>query len=54
MHTSRFAVIGNGLFARTAAGPSLLELYARKQAKCPHAKRDPRGNCYSCGQKEPK
>ena len=43
--------IGNGLYVRTNQKLSLLEQY-RKQAECPHAKRDPRGTCYRCGHKE--
>jgi len=33
--------IGNGIYARTQS---------KLQAECPHAKRDPRGTCYRCGQ----
>ncbi len=29
-----------------------LESYLEKQAKCEHAKRDPRGTCYECGQEQ--
>jgi hypothetical protein len=44
--------IGNGLYARTAVKLSLLEQYRKLQAECSHEKREPRGTCYRCGQKE--
>ena len=49
----RIVSIGNGLYARTRIQPSLLEQYRKRQAECPHEKRDPRGVCY-CGHKENK
>jgi hypothetical protein len=50
----RIVSIGNGLYARTRTQPSLLEQYRKLQAECTHEKRDPRGVCYQCGQKETK
>lgn len=44
--------IGNGLWAASRPSSTLLEQYRAKQARCPHAKRDPRGTCYECGQKK--
>jgi hypothetical protein len=44
------ALIGNGLYARTARGMSLLEQITAAQKKCSHATRDHRGRCYRCGQ----
>jgi hypothetical protein len=47
--------IGNGLYARRRdRKPSLLDQYRKLQATCKHENRDPRGTCYSCGQKEGK
>ena len=45
------AVIGNGLYAMTSRRKSLLDIYRERQAKCAHAKRDPKGTCYECGHK---
>jgi hypothetical protein len=45
----RSVSIGNGLYARTRRIESLIDQYLRKQAECPHQKRDPRGTCYECG-----
>ena len=50
----RIVSIGNGLYARTRAQPSLLAQYRKLQAECPHEKRDPRRVCYRCGHKEGK
>lgn len=44
-----YVPIGNGLYAPTKGGSSFLDSWRAKQAKCPHAKRDPRGTCYACG-----
>jgi hypothetical protein len=46
--------IGNGLYARSKVKESLLEQYRKLQATCLHERRDPRGTCYHCGQKESK
>jgi hypothetical protein len=46
--------IGNGLYAWTKQPLSLLEQYRLKQQTCSHAKRDPRGTCYECGQRREK
>ena len=51
---TRIVSIGNKLHARTRTQPGLLEHYRKLQAECPHEKRDPRGVCYHCGQKEAK
>lgn len=49
------ARIGNGLYAQTKPQRlSLLDEYRKLQKECEHAKRDPRGMCYRCGQKEAK
>jgi hypothetical protein len=50
----RIVSIGNGLYARTRTQPGLLEQYRKLQAECRHEKRDPRGVCYRCDQKEGK
>jgi hypothetical protein len=50
----RIVSIGNGLYARTRVKLSLLEQYRRLQTECTHEKRDPRGVCYRCGDKENK
>jgi hypothetical protein len=34
-----------------AAGLSFVEKLNRKQARCPHRKTDPGGNCYECGKR---
>lgn len=45
-----YALIGNGMAVRTrGVGLSLMDEYKAKQARCCHAKRDPRGTCYECG-----
>lgn len=52
---TRLVSIGNGIYARTklsfktSCPQSVIEQYWAKQAKCPHAKRDPKGKCYACG-----
>jgi hypothetical protein len=50
----RIVSIGNGLYAPTRVKLSLLEQYRKLQAECRHERRDPRGTCYHCGQKETK
>ena len=54
MNAIRIVSIGNGLYARTLTKLSPLEQYLKLQAECSHEKRDPRGTCYHCGQKEAK
>jgi hypothetical protein len=54
MTNTAVAIIGNGLFVRTGGKPGWYEQLLRKQATCAHAKRDPKGTCYGCGQKDPK
>jgi hypothetical protein len=34
-----------------AAGLSFTEKLKRAQARCPHLKSDPAGNCYECGKR---
>jgi hypothetical protein len=51
-HAPKIAAIGNGLYACSRTGASLLEQYRRLQAVCTHEKRDPRGTCYRCGHRQ--
>lgn len=46
------AVLVNGIPMVQLRRESLLEAYGREQRECPHAKRDPKGTCYRCGQRE--
>ena len=52
MNKTRIVSIGNGVYARTSVRLSLMEQYRALQAACAHDKRDPRGVCYACGQKQ--
>ncbi len=46
--------IGPGMFIKQRETLRDVDLIVRKQAKCPHVKRDIRGTCYECGQRERK
>ena len=43
------ARIGNGMFARSSQGASIMDRSRRLQAACGHVQRDPQGTCYRCG-----
>ena len=48
------AEIANGIYVRTGIRQcqSQLEWYCKLQASCKHEKRDLRGMCYECGQRD--
>lgn len=44
--------IGNGLYVRTRKLESMLDSWRRRKAACTHERRDPRGQCYQCGDEQ--
>jgi hypothetical protein len=49
MRDHQVVSIGNGIYARTQQRMSLMDEYRELQRTCEHSQRDPRGQCYKCG-----